>query len=257
MKDLTLIFLLVLFCVSCSEGDENDAGDRLLETNHTLGSVYSRYAYLNDKVQGITITGDNGQYPYLMVTYLNDSETRIRSVNYYSDIPNFMQWDTLIYKLDNLTHIIKTKVENGILKRRDTTFFLYDESNHLIQAENQSWPRKIVFSEYEGENFTRTHVYVGSQLIASSSLKYDNMVSPFKGLGFLNFVGFSNNLLEGFEYLTDNNIVELTEDEYQSVILTNTYKFSYLYNKKDRPIKVITKREGDKEFQIEEYYRYK
>jgi len=214
MKAIKWIFVgLMMIETSCSESDNEISGHNLFETNHTNRLGHLRYSYVSNKVDKITRVVDNVEHAYIKVNYLSDSDLRIKSVDYYFEVPTLQQEDTLIYSFDNLTQIVKTTKENGVIISQDTTNFLYDQLNHLIQANNQSWRKKVEFLEYQDGNFSRTKVYHGSQLQFDISLKYDSKVSPFKKLSYLNPVFFNNNLLEGFEHFTENNIIEFTQHD--------------------------------------------
>jgi len=256
MKVLFYIFVIIaVIGTSCSNTESPISDNKLFETNHTFGDSYFRYSYINNNVDQIIFHSDSTEYVYLKVNYLNNSDSKIKSVNYNQVTQTYLQHDTLIYSSQNLTQIIKITTENGKITRRDTTNFLYDLENRLIQARNKI--REVDFLEYEGKTFKRVKYYMYSQLQSDILLKYDNMISPFKDLGYLNLVFFNNNILERLEYLTDNNIVELSVNESRSIAYTKTYHYNYSYSSKDRPLTVTTIMEDYNEFRIEEYYRYK
>lgn len=258
MKSSTYIFILaVMTGISCSDPADSILVDKLFETNRNLGAgVYSRYSYTDNKVDQITYISDNFESQFLKLNYINDADLKIRTVKYNIDIPTFQQTDTLIYSDDNLIQIIKTTKENGLIKKRDTTHFAYDRLNNLIKARNQSG-RNVEFLDYENNNFNRVKYYYHTQLQFELVLKYDNKLSPFKELGYLNFVVFNNSLLEELERLTDNNIIQSIGTDYQYVVFKNIYDYKYKYDVRGRPTAVTTTREGDTEFKIEEFYRYK
>lgn len=257
MKTFTWGFIVaVIIATGCTDNDDPVLGDYLFETNYTVVGGYSRYTYVNDRVVQITHHSNDNDvgYVYLIIDYLNNSDAKIKSIIYQPDLYEIQQYDTLVYSGDNLTQIIKTTTDDGVLIRRDTTNFLYDQSDNLIEANNPN--RRVEFLEFDGNNFLRIKYYNSSQLKFDIRIKYDNKISPFKGLSYLNLVFFNHHNLEGLSYLTDNNITEITESDFQPIVITNTYNFKYKYDALSRPILITTTRKDDSEFRVEEFYRY-
>jgi len=248
---------LGLFLLNCSDADMNGIGHDLFQTNHSLGGFYSRYHYANDRLDRITFHGDGGdwQYTYLQVTYLNENSSTISLVEYNPESTDYIIKDTLIYTDRNISHIIRTVIEDKVINQSDTTFFNYDEQFNLIEARLNN--KKLTFSNYQDGNFGNVKQYNYDQLFVDIALKYDNGKSPFSELGYLNLVIFNDNFLEGFQYLTDKNIIEWTEIEYQGITMTNTYKNKIQYDFLTRTKFATLAKVGDTEFKMNSYYKYK
>lgn len=229
-----------------------ELGNSLHQTNYGNGNFYTRYAYTGERVTRVErlMNIDNSGIDYFDITYQSETGSKIKSIK-YSDRSHV--YDTLEYDGDNLTRIISTfhvyDINGNLIEiEYDTTDFTYSR-NFLKTA--QRGERKIEFSGYKGENFTRVKYYMVDWLQFDITLKYDSMFSPFDQLGYLGFVHFNNNYLEGMSYLTYNNIVEYTEVEPQGA---TTYQIEYIYDF-ERPITSSRKRLGS-EYHVDEYFIY-
>jgi hypothetical protein len=258
MRIKSLLYIAFgLFTLSCSDNDISDIGKDLFQTNQSYVGFYAQYQYTNGRVDKITLHGDGGdwQNTFLQITYLNDNSPEIALVEFYPESTDYSITDTLIYTGGNVSHIIRRTIENEITKPDDTTFFYYNQQSNLIEAHRNN--KRLTFSNYQGTNFGNVKQYNNGQLFREITIKYDKGISPFSGLGYLNLVIFNDNYLEGFQYLTNNNIVEWTEVEYQGITLTDTYKIKIQYDQQARPRYTTLTRVGDNEFKLRSYYKYK
>lgn len=258
MKTLMFSLAIVTFTISACRENEVILGDKLFETNHPYVDGFSRFTYdENSRIHQISLHGYNNSFEYIYLTtaYSDNFSTKIISITYQPHLVDIKQSDTLIYSGNNLIKIIKTIKEKDEVKRRDTSNFVYDQNGKLIEASRLN--RKVEFIEFIGTNSTRVKYYNSSHLKFDIWLKYDNDSSPFKELGYLNLVQFNNFNLEGLNYLTQNNIIERTEIDYQPIPISTTYFFNYKYDELRRPIFVTTTRKDDTEFKVKEFYKYR
>jgi hypothetical protein len=266
MNPAKFLFLSLLILLSACYGEvdpDNEVhydsktyplANELSESSYSNGDARLTFSYTGDRVKEVSLKNDTKEWVYLTVNYLNDEESRIRSV-YYSYGTHLS--DTLLYTGNNLVKIISTfqaeDTEGETGRYTTETNFTYGLLGRLQEAYNGS--RKVEFMDHQGFNATRIKYYQPNLWLDIQSIRYDAQPSPFGKLGYLNLILFANNNLEGLSYLGSHNITEYIEIDDQGWVYRK-YEFDYSYDAKGRPVWSAMRRSDKTTYKKEDFYHY-